>query len=203
MNKKIFWGLVGGAMVFATLAATRSYWLDVEDLTFLRPLIPKVNFLAKEKNAAYENACASCHMLYMPSLLPARSWKKMMNQLDDHFGDNAEMNAKEATEISTYLQENAGDRVDNYYADAMTNLLKEDETPLRISDTAYYKLLHDTVHPSMVMGNPKVTSFGRCDACHREAIGGRFNKYSAQIPGYIKQGTWRPAPKDQVVSPAE
>jgi len=203
VNKKIFWVLVGSSMVFATLAATRSAWMDIEDLTFLRPLIPKLTLLAEEKNSAYENNCASCHMLYMPSLLPARSWKKMMGELDNHFGDNAEMGANETAEISAYLQANAGDKVENHYAIAMTNLLKDDETPLRITDTAYYKFLHDIVSPAMVTGNPKVTSFARCSTCHHEAVGGRFNKYAARIPGFIKEGTWRPAPEKPVAAKPE
>jgi len=203
MNKKIFWGLVGGAVVFATLAATRTAWLDIEDLTFLRPLIPKVNLLAKEKNAVYENACASCHMLYMPTLLPARSWKQMMGELDNHFGDNAEMNAKDTAEVSAYLQAHAGDKVDNHYAVAMTNLLKDGETPSRITDTAYYKFLHDVVSPAMVTGNPKVTSYARCSACHHEALGGRFNKYAVRIPGYYKEGIWKLAPEEPVSAKPE
>ncbi|MDQ6989902.1 MAG: hypothetical protein Q9M19_08460 [Mariprofundaceae bacterium] len=192
MNKKFFWLLIIGSIVFATLAATRSVWLDVEkDLTFLRAYIPKVTMLPQEKNEAYAQACAACHMLYMPSMLPARSWQKMMGELQDHFGDNAELEAAVVSEITAYLQSQAADKVENIYAQPMMALLKDEEMPMRASDTMYFKLLHDVVKPAMVVGNPDVTSFARCDTCHHEAVAGRFNKLNARIPNYFLQGVWK------------
>ena len=116
MNKKLFWALIFSIGIFATLAATRALWMDPKDLTFLRPLIPKVNILPKEKSIAYEQSCASCHMLYAPSLLPARSWKKIMEGLDNHFGDNAEFEANAVAKVSAYLQQHAADHTENIYA---------------------------------------------------------------------------------------
>ena len=44
-------------------------------------------------NPVYKEECGSCHMAYPPGLLPARSWTKVMSGLDNHFGDNAELDA--------------------------------------------------------------------------------------------------------------
>jgi len=190
MNKKLFWGLIFGIGIFSTLAATRSMWMDVDDLKFLRTYIPKIHVLPKEQSLAYEQACASCHMLYAPSMLPARSWKKMMSGLDDHFGDNAELEKNVEAEVSAYLQRNAADQVENIYAQPLLNLLPEGSTPLRISDTTYFKFLHDVVKPDMVSGNLDVLSIARCDTCHHEALDGRFNKFAVRIPNYTLQGKW-------------
>jgi len=204
MNKKAFWILILGTLVFATLAATRSVWLDVEkDLTFLRAYIPKVNILPQQKNLAYEQACASCHMLFVPSMLPARSWKSMMEGLDNHFGDNAEVEKEVETEVSAYLQAHAADQVENIYAQPMLALLNEQDTPLRISGTRYFKLLHDVVKPAMVVGNPDVRSYSRCIACHHEALDGRFNKLNARIPNHYLEGTWRKIPEGKGVDAAD
>ncbi|MDX8384484.1 MAG: hypothetical protein R8M45_10410 [Ghiorsea sp.] len=191
MNKKLFWGILLGAAIFATLAATRSFWMNVNDFTFLRAYIPKVNILPVEKMSSYDQACASCHMLYAPSMLPARSWKKMMDNLENHFGDNAEVSPQDQQTISAYLQRNAADHVENTYAQSMLNLLDKDATPLRTSDTPYFKLLHDVVKDEMVLGNPQVLSWARCDICHHEAVKGRFNKFDIHLPNYRLEGIWK------------
>jgi hypothetical protein len=33
--------------------------------------------------------CGSCHIAFAPSMLPASSWKRMMDDLKNHFGDDA------------------------------------------------------------------------------------------------------------------
>lgn len=180
-----------GIVLFGVLAATRTIWQNPADLTYLQKYIPKLDVLPKEKSVAYEKACASCHMAYAPSMLPARSWKKIMTGLDYHFGDNAEVEPQIEKEISDYLQRNAADQVENVYAQPMLKLLKADDVPLRLSDTKYFKLRHDVVKAEMVTGNPEVMSVARCDVCHHEALDGRFNKFNVRIPNYIHpEGRW-------------
>ena len=58
---------------------------------------------------AYKEECGSCHMPYPSGLLPARSWKKVMSQLEDHFGDNAELDTEIHQTISNFLEENSSD----------------------------------------------------------------------------------------------
>ena len=49
--------------------------------------------IAADTNPAYEEECGSCHMAYPPGLLPGVSWQRLMAELDNHFGDNAEIDA--------------------------------------------------------------------------------------------------------------
>jgi len=37
----------------------------------------------------YRSECGDCHMPYPAGLLPAASWRRIMNGLEDHFGDHA------------------------------------------------------------------------------------------------------------------
>jgi len=194
MNKKLFWTLIFGVAIFGTLAATRALWLNPQELTFLRPFIPKINILPEKKSLAYEQACAACHMAYAPSTLPSRSWKNIMDGLEDHFGDNAEVSSEVGKEVSAYLQNNAADHVENIYAQPMLHLLKDTDTPLRVSSTPYFKFLHDIVTDEMVEGNLQVLSYARCEVCHHEATGGRFNKFAVRIPNYTFEGRWLKAP---------
>ena len=193
MSKKVFWAVMIGIVVFGVLAATRTIWQDPGEQIWMKGMIKKLHVLPSEQNLAYDKACASCHMLYAPSMLPARSWKKVMAGLSDHFGDNAEVSASVNAEVTAYLQRFAADKVENIYAQPMLNLLGDDETPLRISETKYFKLLHDIVKPEMIAGNVDVKSVARCEACHYEALEGRYNRFAVRIPNYYKEGVWRKA----------
>ena len=191
MSKKVFWAVMLGIVVFGILAATRAIWQDPAEQIWMKGMIKKLHVLPSEQNLAYDKACASCHMLYAPSMLPARSWKKVMAGLSDHFGDNAEVSVEVRDEVSLYLQRFAADKVENIYAQSMLGLLGDDETPLRISETKYFTLLHDVVRPAMIEGNLDVKSVARCEACHYEALEGRYNRFAVRIPNYYKEGVWR------------
>ncbi|UCE57103.1 MAG: hypothetical protein JSV31_18145 [Desulfobacterales bacterium] len=41
-------------------------------------------------NQTYRETCAECHFAYQPELLPSAAWLKVLNQLDDHFGEEIE-----------------------------------------------------------------------------------------------------------------
>ena len=53
--------------------------------------------------------CGSCHLAFAPSMLPASSWKRMMADLKNHFGDDATIDAASAARITEYLVANAAD----------------------------------------------------------------------------------------------
>jgi hypothetical protein len=45
------------------------------------------DYLKPVANQTYRETCRECHFAYQPELLPSASWQKILNQLDDHFGD--------------------------------------------------------------------------------------------------------------------
>ena len=198
MRKALFWFAMVFVVVFGVLAATRTIWQDPGEQRWAKKFIKKINALPKESNQAYEQSCRGCHMLYAPAMLPARSWRRIMSDLSNHFGDDAEVQDDVRKEITDYLVRNAAERdPKNVYAEPMLNLLKPDETPLRISDTTYFKLMHDFVKPAMVQGNPDVKTFANCEACHYEALQGRFNRKAVIIPNYHldRVGVWKKGKK--------
>ena len=148
----------------------------------------RIDVQAKEKSAVYDKECASCHMAYAPSMLPARSWKKIMSDLSNHFGDNAEVSKEVKQQVTAYLERNAAEHDDGRYAKSMLGLLGKQETPLRVSGTTYFKLMHDLVKPHMVAMNAKVKTIARCNACHHQALQGKFNRMDARIPDFFKRG---------------
>src|SRR4051812_22331997 len=59
--------------------------------------------------AAWKKECGACHMAFQPELLPARSWTALMAGLDNHFGENASLDAATSQAILAYLQAHAAD----------------------------------------------------------------------------------------------
>jgi hypothetical protein len=137
-------------------------------------------------NAVYKTECSACHFAYQPGLLPERSWVKIMATLDDHFGENAELDAATQSEITDYLRGHAADRLPNRFSRSILRSIGQ-ETPLRITETGYFRHKHREVPARMVTGNDKVRSFSNCLACHSMGDKGVFDEESVRIPGF---GYW-------------
>ncbi|GKT12319.1 MAG: hypothetical protein ISEC1_P1297 [Thiomicrorhabdus sp.] len=143
--------------------------------------------VAPVTNATYKEECGSCHMAYQPGFLPARSWTKMMGDLENHFDENAELDAETQKQLTVYLTENAADYSDYKRSNAMMNSLRANDAPLRITGTRYFIRKHDELPKRMVANNPEVQSFSRCETCHTTANKGSYNEHKVLIPGY---GSW-------------
>ncbi len=143
--------------------------------------------VAPAKNALYREECGSCHFAYQPGLLPARSWQKMMGQLDDHFGENAELDEATRKVLTEYLASNAAEHSDYKRPQKILSSLAAEQTPLRITETRYFQRKHHELPASMVQNNPRVGSFSACAACHANADQGSYSEHEIFIPGY---GQW-------------
>ncbi len=120
-------------------------------------------------NSLWQKECAACHIAYAPGLLNAESWRKVMAGLDKHFNSDASLPAREAAEISAFLQNNASG--------------KTGAATLRISETAWFKRQHDghEISPE-VWKRAAVKSPANCAACHPQAERGNFNEHEIRIP---------------------
>ncbi len=140
--------------------------------------------VAPVKNAAYKEECGSCHFPYQPGLLPARSWQRLMGGLEDHFGENAELDATDAQKITDYLTSNAADTSNYKRSRGISRSLRKSDVPLRISRTRYFKRKHHELPSRMVKANAKVRSFSNCDLCHTQAAQGSYNEHQVKVPGF-------------------
>lgn len=122
-------------------------------------------------NAKFQQECSSCHIAYSPGLLPAESWRKVMNGLDKHFDTDASVDAQDKQEITDFLVKNSSNR------------WSAPTAPLRITESAWFKRKHDAheVSPS-VWKNPQVKSPANCGACHTQAERGSFNERDIKMP---------------------
>jgi hypothetical protein len=137
-------------------------------------------------NPVYKEECGSCHMAYPPGLLPARSWTKVMSELDNHFGDNAELAAEAYQTISEFLLSNSADNSVYRRSQKFSSSIQSNDAPVRITETPYFRHEHDEIPDRLVSENPKVKSFSQCSACHAGAEQGSFNEHDIRIPGYGK-----------------
>ncbi len=135
----------------------------------------------------YQAECGNCHMAYQPGFLPARSWEKLMATLDDHFGENAELDDESRQQLVDYLMSNGADHANYKRSQGIMRSLGDQETPLRISKTRYFVHKHDELPRNAVEGNPQVKSFSRCEVCHQQADKGLYNEHQVRIPGI---GRW-------------
>jgi len=143
--------------------------------------------VAVVNNKLYQSECSACHFAYQPGFLPARSWVKLMSSLDDHFGENAELDEPARSAIEQYLLAHAADRLPNRFSRSVMRSIKGSETPLQISQTSYFQRKHHEIPARMVKNNPKVRSFANCASCHQGAAKGYFDEDAVRIPGF---GNW-------------
>lgn len=151
------------------------------------PLKADDNHMTPVNNQDYTAECSGCHFAYQPGLLPARSWQKLMGNLQDHFGDNAELDAAMQKSLTDYLTQNAAEFSKDEFSRKLLWGLSKNSTPLRISELGYFTKEHDEIPEKMVEGNPDVKSFSQCDKCHTEAEKGDYTEETISIPGY---GAW-------------
>lgn len=137
-------------------------------------------------NKQYVAECGACHFAYPPGLLPARSWEKLLSNLGNHFGESADLDAKTIAVLRDYLTKNAADRASSRISRHLARSVVH-TTPLRITDTPFFKHEHREISPHWVKDNPKVQSFSRCQACHTRAADGSFSEGEINIPGH---GRW-------------
>lgn len=139
------------------------------------------------ENPTYVDECGACHLAYPPPLLPAASWNDVMANLDDHFGENAELPTETVDAIRGYLVDNAADSGSSRLGAKILRGARAGSAPLRITELAYFRAEHDEVPTRMVKDNPDVRSFSNCDACHSGAQRGVFDEDTVDIPGF---GRW-------------
>jgi mono/diheme cytochrome c family protein len=129
------------------------------------------SFVPAQLSTVWKQECGSCHVGYVPGLLPAASWRKVMSGLDRHFGADASLTPQENAAITDYLVRNASAQWSG------------PATPLRITETEGFKRKHagDEI-PAGVFKRPSVKSAANCQVCHAGAELGDFNEDRVTIP---------------------
>ena len=136
-------------------------------------------------NKQYAEECSACHFAYPPGLLPSRSWEKLLAPaaLENHFGENAELDDDVLTAVRDYAIANAADK-SFYKRSRKIAHATEGQAPLRITEVSYIKRKHHEIPDKLIKGNPDVQSLSNCNACHTQAEKGVFDNDTVNIPNY-------------------
>ena len=119
----------------------------------------------------YKQECAACHVAFPPGMLPADSWRRLLNNLPNHYGTDASLDAATLNQLAAWLSANAG----------TYKRVREAPPEDRVTKSAWFIRKHDEV-PAGVWKRPAVKSASNCTACHTQADQGNFDERTVRIP---------------------
>lgn len=114
----------------------------------------------KDKTVLTE--CTECHMAFPPETLSTVAWKKIIGNLEDHFGEDASLDAATTAQILDFHLKNSND-VTNVRASKKWRM----STPaMRIVDANRFIKKHKGCEAAWV--HKDVGSKANCIACHKD-----------------------------------
>ena len=102
-----------------------------------------------------------------------------MAGLDNHFGENAELDAATTANLTDYLIANAAETTDTLPANRLRRVATA--KPLTITATPFWTRQHSHI-PDAVFTSKAVGGRGNCATCHADAASGRFYPGNIDIP---------------------
>ena len=152
------------AWIFLTVALATPVYLIFFDTPLTQSRYSTVKY--EEKHSLFVEECASCHTLYPPHLLPKRSWKKIMANLADHFGDDASLDEADRLSIEKYLLTNSAETSTKEAAFYIGRSLQGKKNDIiAISKSPYWIKKHASTDKTLFKSQ-KVRSKANCKACH-------------------------------------
>lgn len=133
------------------------------------------HFFPPVSDPVVKEECGSCHLAFPPSMLPARSWQRMMGDLKNHFGDDASLDPPVAARIADYLQAHAAESGGVRRGEKLIRGLAADAAPLRITELPKWRREHRKV-PERDWQHPDVRTRANCIACHADAERGYYDE---------------------------
>lgn len=95
--------------------------------------------------------CGACHQAYDAGLMPQGSWRRIMGDLQNHFGDDATLDEPTRLHIENYLVSHAA----------------RGDGPLRITEQPWFLSQHTGGFSFFsFFSDEKPTALANCDACH-------------------------------------
>ena len=147
------WSLVLGWGM--ALALERPTQLDSDSLPSPLTHLKSVDPVPTRYQPGYElylETCSSCHIALPPGVLPSESWKKLLEEPDDHYGEQL----TELIRITQLL-------IWEYLSTFSRPLLKDEPLPLYVERSRYFRALHPRVDL------PDPTTSKTCLTCHPNA----------------------------------
>jgi cytochrome b len=144
---------------------------------------PRVAFVGAQlpDDPQWREECGSCHLAFHPNLLPARSWRKLVAEQNQHFGLDLALDAPTQRALLAFMESSSAERSLTEAAFKINRSLKNGATPLRITETPYWLKKHKEITEAN-WRLPQVKSKANCAACHQDAEAGTFEDAAMRIP---------------------
>ena len=169
------WIFVGLAVSIASQAA---------DDRFQRKTPESMTGFLPARDATYVKECGSCHFPYSPGLLPARSWTRLAEGLDKHFGETIQLDAATRAKVLDYLTRNAADVSPYEGSKVFMERIPDSFTPLRFQHVPKFRQMHTVMREIIsTKTKVKVRTLTNCNACHTKADEGSFGLDEMYVPG--------------------
>ena len=136
-------------------------------------------------NQLWREECGSCHLAFHPSLLPARSWKTIMQQQASHFEEDLFLEQEAVKEIESFLVENAAEQELTEAAWKINRSIAKTLVLTRITKAPYWIKKHRKISEA-AWEHPKVNGNINCAACHLDAKAGTFEDAAMHLPSDIE-----------------
>lgn len=127
--------------------------------------------------------CGDCHMAFPPYRLTKNAWRKIMGNLENHFGENAALDPETVKHIEGYLVEHAIDSKDSIPVKMRLAAWKKKGIvdAIRITELPEWTRHHTAKEKYKRMSaDVGYTRGSNCIKCHKGAEKG----YYEEFPGY-------------------
>ena len=132
-------------------------------------------------NTQWRDECGSCHLAFHPSLLPSRSWVRLMAGQQTHFGADLGFDAPTSAALLAFMTANSADLQRTEPAFKISQSLQPEAAPLRITETPYWVRKHREITDAQ-WKQPLIKSQANCAACHLDAEAGTFEDGAMRLP---------------------
>jgi len=123
----------------------------------------------------YAEECGACHLAYPSRLLTAPEWRRILDDLEHHYGVDATLD--EPTRQAVAQRLGLTSPALKSPAASTTQV-----TLPRITTSRWFVDEHDDVSAA-TFRSPAVRSAANCAACHPSAARGEFDEDDVRIPG--------------------
>jgi len=137
----------------------------------------------EQEHILYATACSKCHKPYPPFMLPRESWVKVMDGLENHFGEeitDKNISRSDKGSIKKYLVSNSAE-VSSHKLAFKTLESLGDMRPLSITKSSYWREAHSRI-PVTIFKDPVVKDRSNCFVCHKHFEYGLFDNRFIQLP---------------------
>lgn len=125
---------------------------------------PVTDRIAKEE-------CNACHFAFPAMMLPQASWKKILGNLENHFGEDASLDSRTRQHIGQYLVSRSGDAGST--PSKFIRGLDNGNPPIRITETEYWIEKHLHISEEKLQSGLAGLK-ASCAVCHLRAVNGIY-----------------------------